>query len=58
MAQIKSEHVITSLQRQLSDAHLKIAMLEAQLIQMGEAQPAPEPVLVVPTDDQTGRGVD
>lgn len=58
MTQIKSEHVITSLQRQLSDAHLKIAMLEAQLMEVGEAQPAPEPVLVVPGEDQTGRGVD
>lgn len=42
MAAVKSENVIESLRRQLSEAHLKIAMLEAQLMEMGAAQPAQE----------------
>lgn len=52
---VKSEHVITSLQRQLSDAHMKIAVLEAQLMEVDVAQPAQEQMLVVP-DDTSGVG--
>jgi hypothetical protein len=42
MAAVKSENVIESLRRQLSEAHLKIAMLEAQIAELGAAQPAQE----------------
>jgi hypothetical protein len=54
---VKSEHVITSLKRQLSDAHLRIAVLEAQLMEVGAAQPEQEQMLVVPADE-TGLGQD
>ena len=52
MAEVHSSHVITSLQRQLSEAHLKIAMLEAQLMEVGAATPAKEPILVVPVESE------
>lgn len=54
MAQVQSQHVITSLQRQLSEANMRIAMLEAQLMEIGEQTPAREPVLVVPHEGETG----
>lgn len=54
MAQVQSSHVITSLQRQLSEATMKIAMLEAQLMEIGEQAPPSEPILVVPHDGEQG----
>lgn len=48
MAQVSSDHVIKSLREQLSDAHLKIAVLEAQLMEVGMAQLASEPMPVIP----------
>lgn len=49
MSAVQSEYVIASLRRQLSDQALKIAILEAELMQVGAAAPpAQEPVLVVP----------
>lgn len=50
MTAVQSEHVISSLRKQLSDAHLRVAMLEAQLMQLGTQQSPPQPVLVVPDD--------
>lgn len=35
---VKSELVIKSLQRQLSEANMQVAMLEAQVLQMQENQ--------------------
>lgn len=54
MAQVQSTNVIKSLQRQLSEAHLKIAMLEAEMDEMRAAQP---PIMNVPADAEvTGIG--
>lgn len=50
MTAVQSEHVIGSLREQLSAAHLRIAMLEAQLMQLGTHQAPQQPVLVVPDD--------
>lgn len=54
MAQVQSSHVITSLRRQLDEANMKIAMLEAQLMEVGAAAPPQEPMLVVPVDAEQG----
>lgn len=35
---VSSDHVIKSLREQLSEAHLRIAVLEAQLMEIGLAQ--------------------
>lgn len=50
MTAVQSEHVIGSLREQLSTAHLRIAMLEAELMQLGIPQAPQQPVLVVPDD--------
>lgn len=40
---VKSELVIKSLQRQLSEANMQVAMLEAQILQMQEEQASTPP---------------
>lgn len=56
MTALQSEHVIGSLRRQLSDAHLKIAMLEAELLQAGVIHPQVQSLLVVPDDPNGAAG--
>lgn len=48
MAHVHSTKVIESLRRQLSEAHLKIALLEAEMDEMRPAQPN---VTTVPAED-------
>ena len=48
MTEVRSENVITALRKQLSEAHLRIAMLEAQLVELGQMKQQAQPVLVVP----------
>jgi len=40
---VKSELVIKSLQRQLSEANMQVAMLEAQILQMQEERASAPP---------------
>lgn len=56
MTAVQSEHVISSLRRQLSEAQLRIAMLEAELMQNGAIHPQVQPVLVVPDHPEGGAG--
>lgn len=55
MAQVQSAHVIQSLRNQLSEAHLRIAMLEAEMAEMRPAQPN---VTMVPAEGTETPGVD
>lgn len=50
MTQVKSEHVITSLRRQLGEAMMKIAMLEAQLLELGQQSEVAESMPLVAED--------
>lgn len=50
MTAVQSEYVIASLREQLSEAHLKIAMLEAEIIQKTGVPVPQQPVLVVSDD--------